>query len=149
MVPVRQPWILLGALAALIVAGVVLSGPTAGDDRGPRGTLALRRHLGAMGLTVRDAGTPPAGPGGFVVLADLRNTHQAGEPVSWARACGTLVVADPQSETAAAAGVGTVARVGHYAFGPAKLSPGCVTPEIAGVHTLAVDGGGSGLASGA
>jgi hypothetical protein len=102
-----------------------------------------------MGLTVRDAGMPPDGPGVFVLLTDLRDASQAGDLVSWTRAGGTLVVADPQSETAAAAGVATVARVGHYAFGPAKLTPGCVTPEITGVHTLAVDAGDSVLASGA
>jgi hypothetical protein len=126
----------------------VLSGPSAGGDGGPQGTLALRRYLAAMGLTVRNGATPPDGPGVFVLLTDLRDTKQAGELVSWARAGGTLVVADPESETAAGAGVGTVGRVGHYAFGPAKLAPGCVTPEIDGVHTLAVDAGDSVLASG-
>lgn len=145
----KRPWILLGVVAALLVAGAVLSGPSTGDGGGPQGTLALRRYLGAMGLTVRDAATPPDGPGVFVVLTDLRDADQASELVSWARTGGTLVVADPGSETAAAAGVGTVGRVGHYAFGPAKLAPGCVTPEIAGVHTLAVDAGDSVLGSAA
>ena len=145
----KRPWVVLGILAALIVAAGLLSGPSAGDDAGPHGTLALRRYLGAMGLTVRKAATPPDGPGVFALLTDLRDADQAGDLVSWARAGGTLVVADPESETAAAAGVGTVGRVGHYAFGPAKLAPGCVTPEVAGVRTLAVDAGDSVLASGA
>ena len=118
----KRPWILLGILAALVVAGAVLSGPSAGDGGGPHGTLALRRYLGAMGLTVRNAATPPDGPGVFVLLTDLRDADQAGDLVSWVRAGGTLVVADPESESAAAAGVGTVRRVGHYAFGPAKLA---------------------------
>ena len=124
----KRPWILLGILAALVVGGAVLSGPSAGGG-GPHGTLALRRYLGAMGLTVRNGATPPDGPGVFVLLTDLRDADQAGDLVSWARAGGTLVVADPQSETAAAAGVGTVGRVGHYAFGPTNLAPGCVAPE--------------------
>src|SRR5256714_7985262 len=143
----KRPWILLGILGALLVAGAVLSGPSTGDSGGPHGTLALRRYLGAMGLTVRDGATPPDVPGVFVLLTDLRDADQAGDLVSWARAGGTLVVADPESETAAAAGVGTVGRVGHYAFGPTNLAPGCVVPEIAGVHTLAVDAGDSVLES--
>ena len=145
----KRSWILPGILAALIVAAALLSGPSAGDDSGPHGTLALRRYLGAMGLTVRNAATPPDGPGVFVLFTDLRDAGQAGDLVSWARAGGTLVVTDPESETAAAAGVSTAGRVGHYAFGPAKLAPGCVSPEIAGVRTLAVDAGDSVLASGA
>src|SRR5437660_9390463 len=145
--PVKRSWTLLAVLAVLVVAGVVLSGPSGSDDRGPHGTLALRRYLASMGSTVRNADTPPDGPAVFVVLKDLRDANQAGDLVSWARAGGTLVVADPQSETAAAAGVGTVGRVGHYAFGPTNLAPGCVAPEIAGVHTLAVDAGDSVLGS--
>jgi Domain of unknown function (DUF4350) len=147
--PVRRPWVLPAILAALIVAGAVLSGPAANDDRGPHGTLALRRYLSSMGLSVADARTPPDGPGVFVLLTDLRDPTQAGDLIAWARGGGTLVVADPESETAAAAGVGTAGRVGHYAFGPAKLSPGCVTPEIAGVRTLAVDAGDQVLDPGA
>jgi hypothetical protein len=144
---VKRSWSLLAVLAVLVVAGVVLSGPSGSDDRGPHGTLALRRYLAAMGSPVRSADTPPDGPAVFVLLKDLRNANRAGDLVSWARAGGTVVVADPQSETAAAAGVGTVGRVGHYAFGPTSLAPACVVPEIAGVHTLAVDAGDSVLES--
>ncbi|HYR64390.1 MAG TPA: DUF4350 domain-containing protein [Actinomycetota bacterium] len=143
----KRQWILLGALAALVLAAVALSGPSAGDDRGPHGTLALRRYLAAMGLTVRSADTPPQGPAVFVVLTDLRDARQADDLLSWARGGGTVVVGDPQSETAAAAGVGPKGRVGHYAFGPARLTPGCVVPEVAGVHRLAVDAGDSVLGS--
>ncbi|MCW3037435.1 MAG: hypothetical protein JWM17_2747 [Actinobacteria bacterium] len=143
----KRPWVLLGVLAVLIVAGAVLAGPSGSADGGPHGTLALRRYLQAMGGTVRTGDTPPDGPAVFVLLQDLRDANQAGDLVSWARAGGTLVVANPQSETAAAAGVGTVGRVGHYAFGPTTLAPGCVAPEIAGVHTLAVDAGDSVLES--
>jgi len=46
---VKRPWVLLGVLAVLIVAGAVLAGPSGRDDRGPHGTLALRRCLEAMG----------------------------------------------------------------------------------------------------
>ena len=45
----KRPWVLLGVLAVLIVAGAVLAGPSGSDDRGPHGTLALRRYLEAMG----------------------------------------------------------------------------------------------------
>jgi hypothetical protein len=143
----KRQWILLGVLGVLVVVGALVSGPSSSDERGPHGTLALRRYLGSMGLAVRDADTPPTGPGVFVLLTDLRDPTQAGDLVSWARGGGTLVVADPNSETAAAAGVEAIGRVGHYAFGPATLSPGCVTPEVAGVHTLAVDGADSVLGS--
>jgi hypothetical protein len=143
----RRRWILLGIAGALVVVVALLSGPASSDERGPHGTLALRRYLVAMGLSVRNADTPPDGPGVFVVLTDLRDPGQAGDLVSWARGGGTLVVADPQSATAAAAGVGAVGRVGHYAFGPARLDPACATPEIAGVRTLAVDAADSVLAS--
>jgi hypothetical protein len=46
---VKRPWVLLGVLAVLIVAGAVLAGPSGSADRGPHGTLALRRYLEAMG----------------------------------------------------------------------------------------------------
>ena len=141
----RRPWVFLVVLLALVLAVALLSGPT-GDQRGPNGTLALRRFLQAMGLTVRD-GTNPPDSGVFVLLTDLRDPTQADEVVSWARAGGTVVVADPQSATAAAVGVGPVGRVGHYAFGPASLAPGCVGPEVAGVQHLRVDAADSVLSS--
>jgi hypothetical protein len=56
---VKRPWVLLGVLAVLIVAGAVLAGPSGSDDRGPHGTLALRRYLEAVGGTVRTAGPTP------------------------------------------------------------------------------------------
>lgn len=143
----RRQWVVLGVLAALIVVGAVVSGPSSGDDRGPQGTLALRRYLGAMGLTVRDADTPPPAPGVFVLLKDLRLPPQAADVVAWAREGGTLVVADPNAESATAAGVGPSGRVGRVGFGPATLAPGCVTAEVAGVRTLAVDGADSVLGS--
>ncbi|MEA2565862.1 MAG: hypothetical protein QOD49_1039 [Actinomycetota bacterium] len=67
---VKRPWVLLGVLAVLIVAGAVLAGPSGSDDCGPHGTLALRRCLEAMGGTVRTADTPPDGPAVFVLLND-------------------------------------------------------------------------------
>jgi len=55
---VKRPWVLLGVLAVLIVAGAA------------HGTLALRRCLEAVGGTVRTADTPPDGPAVFVLLND-------------------------------------------------------------------------------
>ena len=66
----KRPWVLLGVLAVLIVAGAVPAGPSGSDDRGPHGTLALRRCLEAVGGTVRTADTPPDGPAVFVLLND-------------------------------------------------------------------------------
>ena len=66
----KRPWVLLGVLAVLIVAGAVLAGPSGSDDRGPHATLALRRCLEAVGGTVRTADTPPDGPAVFVLLND-------------------------------------------------------------------------------
>src|SRR5256885_16557038 len=82
--PVKRSWTRLAVLAVLVVAGVVLSGPSGGDDRGPHGTLALRRYLASMGGTVRNADTPPDAPAVFVLLKDLRDAKQAGDLVSWA-----------------------------------------------------------------
>src|SRR5438094_912147 len=108
----KRPWILLGILGALLVAGAVLSGPSTGDSGGPHGTLALRRYLGAMGLTVRDGATPPDVPGVFVLLTDLRDADQAGDLVSWARAFGT----------------GVFGAGGPVVFGP-PLPPGAAGPK--------------------
>ena len=73
----KRPWVLLGVLAVLIVAGAMLAGPSGSDDRGPHGTLALRRYLEAMGGTVRTADTPPDGPAVFILLNDSGLTPTA------------------------------------------------------------------------
>jgi hypothetical protein len=46
---VKRPWVLLGVLAVLIVAGAVLAGLPGATTAAPHGTLALRRYLEAMG----------------------------------------------------------------------------------------------------
>src|SRR2546430_1677669 len=135
----RSRWVELGILAVLVVVTVLVTGPAPGRERGPQGTLALRRFLARMGLDVRRAGAPPEagqGPSVFVLLTDLRAPREAADLIGWVRGGGTLVVADPASATLAAAGIGpgarVGARVGHY-FGPARLPPGCVAPESVGV----------------
>ncbi|HEU5002646.1 MAG TPA: DUF4350 domain-containing protein [Actinomycetota bacterium] len=127
------------AVAAVVVGAVVLAGPGPSADSGPQGTLALRRLLAGMGLTVRTANRPPAGGGIFVLLADLRTGAQAHNLLGWVQDGGTLVVADPGSTTLGQAGLGPTARVGHYSFGPPKVAPGCITPETAGIRSIAVD----------
>ena len=46
----RSQWVGLGILAALVVVTVLVTGPAPGGERGPQGTLALRRFLARMGI---------------------------------------------------------------------------------------------------
>lgn len=128
-----------GLVPLVLLGAVVLAGPGPSSDAGPQGTLALRRLLAGMGLTVRTANGPPSGAGVFVLLADLRSDRQAGALLGWVQDGGTLVIADPGSTTLGQAGLQPSARVGHYSFGPPTVAPGCVTPETAGIASLAID----------
>src|SRR2546423_13313021 len=120
----QRRWVGLGILAALVLVTVLVAGPAPGGERGPHGTLALRRFLSRMGLDVRIGDAPleaVRGPSVFVLLTDLRTPAEARDLIAWVRSGGTLVVADPASATLATAGIGPGARVGHYSFGPAHL----------------------------
>jgi hypothetical protein len=139
----KRPWVWLAALALVLIATVVVSGPGPNAGTGPQGTLALERLLARMGLRVEHADSPPAGAAAFVLFSDLRTTPQADALLNWARDGGTLVVADPSSAILSEAGFATDGNVGNYSFGPATLRPGCAVPEAAGVRTLAVDAGDS------
>lgn len=142
----RRSWLLAAAFGLVVVVTVLVAGPAPGDDKGPQGTLALRRYLTAMGMQVSDGATPPAAPGAvFLLLTDLRTQDQADGLLNWVRDGGTLVIADPASATLEAAGVTSSGRVGHYSFGPAKLQASCLTPETAAVPTLQVDAGDDAL----
>jgi uncharacterized protein DUF4350 len=128
--------ILLGALlVALLAVGAILSVPQGTND-GPGGTLALERFLKGMGVDVRSGETPPE-RGTFFLLHDLREASEAGALLSWVSGGGRLVVAQPDSEVLAAAGVTPSSPIGSRA--PEVLRPGCVAPEAAGVEALAVD----------
>lgn len=135
----RRRWWWWGLVGVVLLGAVVLAGPGPSPDTGPQGTLALRRLLAGMGLSVRTADRPPSGGGVFVLLADLRSDQQAGELLGWVQDGGTLVIADPGSMTLGQAGLQPTARVGHYSFGPPTVAPGCVTPETVGIAALAID----------
>jgi hypothetical protein len=132
----RRTWVVLAGLALVALAAVLVAGPGPGADAGPQGTLALRRLLDRMGLSVTNAGRPPAAPAVFVLLEDLRSTDQAQALLDWAHDGGTLVVTDPSSAVLADAGIATPGLVGLGS----NLAPDCVTPESAGGGALAVDG---------
>lgn len=135
----NRRWIWWVVVAAVLLGGVVLAGPGPSADNGPQGILALKRLLAGMGLTVKTANRPPTGGGVFVLVADLRSEDEAKDLLGWAQDGGTLVIADPGSNTLTEAGMAPTARVGHYSFGPPKLAPGCVTPETVGIGSVAID----------
>ncbi|MGH2717081.1 MAG: DUF4350 domain-containing protein, partial [Actinomycetota bacterium] len=139
----RRGWIALAALAILAVVAVVIAGPGASPDAGPTGTLALMRFLPKMGIRVRTAGRHPDS-GIFVLFSDLRTGDQDAGLLDWVRDGGTLVVADPQSQVLAEAGIDTPDLIGLGS----TLKPGCVAPETAGVSKLTVEGTDSVLSPG-
>ena len=137
----RRRLIVLPALAAVFIVGLALLGPPRiADD-----TLALRRFLAASGLTVRQGASPPAPPGVFVLLKDLRSREQAAALLGWAKSGGRLVVTDPTSPILSLTSTSVADHVGL--IGTQSLRPGCVAPEVIGVNEILVDTGDSTLRS--
>src|SRR2546427_12095282 len=100
----RRSSVGLGILAALVVVTVLVTGPAPGRERGPQGTLALRRFLARMGLDVRRAGAPPEagqGPSVFVLLTAPRAPREAADPIGGVRGGGTPGSAAPPSRALA------------------------------------------------
>ena len=141
--PRRKRWrlIVLPALAVAFIVGVALLGPPRIVDD----TLALRRFLAASGLTVRQGASPPAPPGAFVLLQDLRSREQAAALLRWAESGGRLVVTDPTSPILSLTSTRVVDQVGL--IGTQSLRPGCVAPDVVGVSEILVDTGDSTLRS--
>lgn len=140
----RRRTFIIGAGVGLLLAATIIAGP--GDrtgDRGPRGTLALRRTLSRLGYDVRRADDPPPPPATFILVADLRDSDGAAELQQWVEAGGRLVVADPESLALSLFGVGPEARIG--ALGPESLKPGCAAHPAAGVRRIVVRGGEASL----
>jgi hypothetical protein len=120
----------LAALTAVVIVAALMSGPR-GGDAGPTGTLALRRLLGSFGRTVTDGDAPPASPGTFVLLYDLRDEEQDGRILEWVRSGGRLVLADPDSLVLVTLGIGFDEEVPK-----GRLVPGCFAPEVRGVRSI-------------
>lgn len=135
----RRRLIILPALAVAFIVGLALLGPPRiADD-----TLALRRFLAANGLTVRQGASPPAPPGAFVLLQDLRSREQAAALLRWAKSGGRLVVTDPASPILSLTSTRVADQVGL--IGTQSLRPGCVAPDVLGVSEILVDTGDSTL----
>lgn len=137
----RRRLIVLSVLAVAFIAGLALMGPPRiADD-----TLALRRFLAASGLPVRRGAAPPAPPGTFVLLQDVRSREQAAALIRWTKSGGRLVVTDPTSLILPL----TSTKIGDHVglVGTRSLRPGCVTPEMVGVNEILVDTGDSTLRS--
>lgn len=133
------------------VAAVVLAGapPTAGppldpSSVGPLGTKALVDLLGQLGARVNVTPSVPqrgpiakpasrAGPGAALVLVDNLDPAARRRLVSFARAGGTLVVADPTSKLT---GTRPLGRVGSD-----QVLSGCPVPSLRQVRQVQPGGG--------
>jgi uncharacterized protein DUF4350 len=146
-----RPGVILLMMVGVAVAGLLLTGPPASGppslaSGGPGGTLALKRLLSGMGLSVRVAPSPPEPPATFVVLGDLRDRPEARRLLDWVEGGGRLVVADP--------GPGLI-DLANLEAGPAisalsdeaTLHPACAAPEASGVATIVAAGSDLSLSS--
>lgn len=127
----RRSILVLTCLIGLIVGGVLLAGPPTDE------TLALRRFLAESGFDVATSPTPPAPPGTFVLMEDVRDAERDAELLRWVETGGHLVVADPDSQVLALLRVRPGDSVGL--IGIKSLAPGCAAPEVVGVDSIAVD----------
>jgi hypothetical protein len=117
--------LLLGVLVALV--------PRA---ESVESTLALRRFLAGSGRQVSDGGSPPEGPGTYLILHDLRTPDEARSLLAWAASGGRLVVADPRSTLVALSGASVGDPIGLV--GAQTLEPACLAEEAVGVRSIAV-----------
>lgn len=124
-------------LLAVFVAISLVAPRSDRPDLGPGGTAALQRVLQSQGVEVRGADHPETGST-FFLPVDFRGPGQAREVAAWVREGGRLVIADPASETAAAAGLPPPeGAVGG--FSPSRsLVTDCATPETKGVSQVTV-----------
>jgi Domain of unknown function (DUF4350) len=123
----------------LVAAAVVGLGALVGlspRSEDPDSTLALRRYLANLGLTVAEgAGLPERGET-LVLLSDLRTRDEAQRLLDWAEIGGHLVVADPASEIVGMVGGSTGAPLGWT--GLSELEPRCLTAAVVGVERIVV-----------
>lgn len=123
----------------LVVAAVIGLGALVGltpRSEDPDSTLALRRYLANLGLTINEGADPPQPGGTLVLLADLRTPDEGRQLLDWAERGGHLVVADPASELVGMVGGVTGPPLGWT--GLSELEPGCMTAAVVGVERIVV-----------
>ena len=133
-------WVLLAAavaLAALVVGRPAEDGePLDPTSSGPLGTLGLVRTLEALGAEVVVApGVPAPDVDVAVLLGDRLGQAGQDDLLAWARAGGTLVVADPSSPL-------VQVEVAGELVDPTRRAGGCGIDALEDVRELSVEGVG-------
>lgn len=144
MTPRRKRWLIGGIFAAMLVAAALLGREGTGE-RGPSGTLALKRMLTTLGYDVRTADAPPPAPATFVLITDFRDEDASARLQQWIESGGRLVVSDTEALIASLIGVAPAGRVGT--LGPSALRPRCASPLAARVSRIFVEGGSPSISS--
>lgn len=121
-------------VATVIGLGMLIGLTPRSED--PDSTLALRRYLANLGLTVNEGADLPTPGGTLVLLADVRTTDDAQPLLDWAQGGGHLVVADPASEIVGMVGAVTGPPLGWA--GLHELEPGCMSAAVVGVERIVV-----------
>ena len=138
----RRRVLWLAVATVLIVGTILLAGPgsvSPNDPAGLNGLAGLKRLLAEAGARVRsDIVQPSPDATTFVVPFDLRSPEDETRLLDWARAGGTLVVADPGSVLFQLRGVDVVGELS--AFGPVNVRPGCALPLSSGVRSVTIAG---------
>jgi uncharacterized protein DUF4350 len=122
------------AVAAVIGLGALVGLTPRSED--PDSTLALRRYLANLGMTVNEGAGLPARGGTLVLLADLRSPDDAQPLLDWVERGGHLVVADPASRIVGMVGGSTGPPLGWT--GHRELEPRCMTAAVVGVERIVV-----------
>lgn len=126
-------------LVVLLAVGLTALGTERGDGGGPGGIGGLRRLLEARGIPVSTGRVPQDGRT-FFLARDLRGPEDAEAILGWAREGGRVVLADPNSAVAAAAGLRTESAVGGVA--PIRrLAADCPAPPAVGVREVVAGSG--------
>ncbi|HLY82839.1 MAG TPA: DUF4350 domain-containing protein [Acidimicrobiales bacterium] len=141
------PWVMV-VLAVLVVAAIAGNPKSGGaplDPSGtsPRGAKALRLLLEHYGAQVDVGGAPPQGsePQAPVqgetalVLRDRLDASSRAGLLAWVGRGGTLIVADPGSELAAAP-VARAPGAGGLLAARGPLGPACGEPALAGIEEI-------------
>ena len=144
----RRVWIValaVAALAAILLAGAPGrdGGALDPDGTGPLGAKALVLLLKDQGATVDVTDGALGANDTALLLADQLGDEQRAAVLSWVRAGGTLVVADPRSPLAGAGGLSGVAdRLGRNCDLPALRETGLI--EVTGGVVYRLDTAGPG-----
>jgi Domain of unknown function (DUF4350) len=131
-----------------VLAGAALAGnarstgpPLGPSATSPDGAKALRLLLEQQGASVDVGANPALGPpdGVALVLQDQLTADGRAALLSWVRQGGTLVIADPRSELAAAAPA-RAPGAGGIEVAQGSLVPACQVAALAGVEHIDASG---------